>query len=72
MQVLQRVHVDFSALEGGDAFGGGAGCGERCDGGDTRGDGGAAYCLFVEPWFETSGRVDDEMDALTAALGAPT
>jgi len=50
------------ALEGGDAFRCGAGCGDGGDGGDAVEDAGAADGFFVEPGVGTLGRIDDELD----------
>src|ERR1017187_6771274 len=64
VQGLQSLDTHFSALEGGDAFGGGAGCGERGDGGNAAGDCGSADRFLVEIRVGAVRRVDDELDAV--------
>ena len=62
--LLQRAHVDFIALQRGDAFCGGPGRSHGGDGGNAACDGGAANGFFVEPWLSAVRSVDDELDAI--------
>src|SRR5438445_13792223 len=62
--MLQRLDIDFAALQGRNAFSSRTRRRERRDGGDACSNRGAANGLLVEPWFKSSRSVDDQLNAL--------
>src|ERR1700690_460703 len=61
---LKRPNGEFAALQRGDALGCGARGGQRSDRGNACHHCGASNRLLVEPGFEASGSVDDELNPL--------
>jgi len=64
VQRLQSLNANFSALQGGDSFGGSAGGGERRDGRDAGGNGRAANCFLVKVRVGAVRRIDDQLNAI--------
>src|SRR6476646_8484959 len=64
VQVLQSLHIHFSALQSCDPFGGCAGGGDGGDGRDASGDRGAANSLLVKKRIGAFGGVDDQLNAV--------
>src|ERR1035438_4372373 len=65
VQLLQRVHLDVSALQGCDTFARGPSCRQSCNCRNACGYGRTPNRLLVEPWIDAVRRVDDQVQALT-------